>query len=508
MKQAKRKRQTEMAVIGTTQFPQAHGLYDPANEHDSCGVGFVAHIKGEPSHQIILDADRILTHMTHRGACGCEENTGDGAGMLVALPHKFLKRVTKDKLGIDLPEPGRYGAGIIFLPTEKGARDEFKQTVEEIVTEQGQTLLGWRNVPQQPDIADIGPSARAAEPRMEMLLIGAADGIDQEALERQLFVIRKMASHRIRSGDHPNALEFYSCSLSTKVIVYKGMLTPAQMLDYFPDLADEDFESHLAMVHSRFSTNTFPSWDRAQPLRFMAHNGEINTLKGNANWMHARQGVMESELFGDDLKKLFPVIEKHCSDSGNFDNAMEFLYHGGRTLQEVAMMMIPEAWQNHHDMSEDKRAFYEYFSALQEPWDGPASVSFTDGHYIGACLDRNGLRPSRYYVTHDDKVIMGSEVGVLDVDPANVKLKGRLQPGKMFLVDFEQGKLIRDEELKTDVAGRRPYNQWLQNQRVELAELRRRSQRPITPAFRETICSSRCRRSATPPKRCSSCCSR
>ena len=465
-----------MAVKGTTQFPTAHGLYDPDNEHDSCGVGFVAHIKGQASHQIIKDADRILQHMTHRGACGCEENTGDGAGMLVALPDKFLRKATKTELGIDLPEPGRYGAGIIFLPTEKGARDEFKATVGQIVKEQGQTLLGWRNVPQQPDIADIGPSARAAEPRMEMLFVGAAeegtdDGLAQDALERQLFIIRKMASHQIRGSEHPHATEFYSCSLSTKVIVYKGMLTPAQLVSYFPDLADEDFASHLAMVHSRFSTNTFPSWDRAQPLRFMAHNGEINTVKGNANWVRARQGVMQSDLFGDDIKKLFPVIEEHCSDSGRFDNAMEFLYHSGRTLQEVAMMMIPEAWQNHHDMSDDKRAFYEYFSALQEPWDGPASVSFTDGKYIGACLDRNGLRPSRYYVTHDDKVIMASEVGVLDIDPANVKIKGRLQPGKMFLVDFEQGKLIRDEDLKTDVARRRPYNQWLQSQRLELEEL-------------------------------------
>ncbi len=458
-------------MTGFTHFPEAHGLYDPANEHDSCGVGFVAHIKGQASHQIVLDAEHILRHMTHRGACGCEENTGDGAGILVALPHKFLRKAAKSELHIDLPEVGQYGAGIIFLPTDKTARIEFKAVVADIVAEQGQTLLGWRNVPQQSDAADIGPSARQAEPRMEMLLIGAADGLDQDGLERQLLVIRKMASHRIRASQHAHATEFYACSLSTKVIIYKGMLTPAQMLPYFPDLADEDFESHLAMVHSRFSTNTFPSWDRAQPLRFMAHNGEINTVKGNANWVRARQGVMQSDLFGDDLKKLFPIIEKHCSDSGNFDNAMEFLYHSGRTLQEVAMMMIPEAWQNHHDMSEDKRAFYEYFSALQEPWDGPASVSFTDGHFIGACLDRNGLRPSRYYVTHDDRVIMASEVGVLDIAPENVKLKGRLQPGKMFLVDFEQGKLIRDEDLKLEVAGRRPYNEWLKNQRVELSEL-------------------------------------
>ncbi|MCA8995380.1 MAG: glutamate synthase large subunit [Planctomycetaceae bacterium] len=452
-------------------FPEDHGLYSSDYEHDSCGVGFVAHIKGQPSHQIILDAERILRHMTHRGACGCEENTGDGAGMLVGLPDKFIRKAAKADLGIDLPEKGKYGAGIIFLPKDESARKEFKEIVGQLIADQGQKLLGWRDVPQRPDKANIGPSAAKTEPHMEMLLVGAADGLDQEALERQLFVIRKMASHRIRESEHKHALQFYSCTLSTKVIVYKGMLTPAQMLDYFPDLADEDFESHLAMVHSRFSTNTFPSWDRAQPLRFMAHNGEINTVKGNSNWMFARQGAMDSKLFGNDLKKLFPIIEKHCSDSGNFDNAMEFLYHSGRTLQEVAMMMIPEAWQNHQSMPEDKRAFYEYFSSLQEPWDGPASVSFTDGHYIGACLDRNGLRPSRFYVTHDDKVIMASEVGVLDVEPANVKMKGRLQPGKMFLVNFEKGELIADEHLKTEVARQRPYGDWLRNQRVELGDL-------------------------------------
>lgn len=456
---------------GLTRFPEAQGLYDPENEHDSCGVGFVAHIKGQPSHQIILDADRILRHMTHRGACGCEENTGDGSGMLVGLPDKFLRKVAQRDLGVDLPESGKYGAGIIFLPKDDAARAEFKQIVEGLIQEQGQTLLGWRKVPQLAEKANIGPSAAAAEPHMEMLLVGAAEGLDQEALERQLFVIRKMASHRIREAGHEHSLEFYSCSLSTKVIVYKGMLTPDQMLEYFEDLTDEDFESHLAMVHSRFSTNTFPSWDRAQPLRFMAHNGEINTVKGNSNWMYARQGAMKSDLFGKDMHKLFPIIEKHCSDSGNFDNAMEFLYHSGRQLQEVAMMMIPEAWQNHHEMSEDKHAFYEYFSAMQEPWDGPASVSFTDGHFIGASLDRNGLRPSRYYVTHDDKVIMASEVGVLDVEPENVKIKGRLQPGKMFLVDFEQGRLIPDEELKHEVASRRPYGEWLQRQRLELKDL-------------------------------------
>ncbi len=459
-------------------LPRAQGLYDPRFEHDNCGVGFVAHIKGQRSRQIIDDALRILVHMEHRGACGAEPNTGDGAGILTALPHEFLQKVARDDLKVSLPEPGLYGVGNVFLPTDPEERRMCKEEVNRIIREQGQRLLGWRPVPTDADAADVGPTARASEPVIEQLFIAAADGLDQEALERQLFVIRKVASHRLRGSNLKQALMFYVCTLSTKVIVYKGMLTASQLQPYYLDLQDPDYASHLAMVHSRFSTNTFPSWDRAQPNRFMCHNGEINTLRGNINWMFARQGVMKSRLFGDDLKKLFPIIEPHCSDSGNFDNALEFLYHCGRTLQEVIMMMIPEAWQNHPTMPEDKRAFYEYFSALQEPWDGPASISFTDGHYIGAVLDRNGLRPSRYYVTHDDRVIMASEVGVLDVDPANVKIKGRLQPGRMFLVDFEQGRLVPDEELKHDVANRRPYKRWLEKQRLELKEIPRA---PVPP---------------------------
>jgi glutamate synthase (NADPH/NADH) large chain len=452
-------------------FPAPHGLYNPDYEHDSCGVGFIANIKGLRSRQIIDDANRILQHMVHRGACGCEANTGDGAGMLTALPDEFLNKVTQSDLGITLPERGRYGVGIVFLPTDPLQRETCKQTVNRIITEQGQRLLGWRPLPTDPNMADIGPSARASEPAMEQLFIAAADGLDQEALERQLFVIRKLASHRLRGSELSQALAFYICSLSTKVIVYKGMLTPHQFMPYFPDLQDADYKSHLAMVHSRFSTNTFPSWDRAQPNRFMCHNGEINTLRGNSNWMFARQGMMQSDLFGEDLKKLYPVIEPECSDSGNFDNALELLLHAGRSLPEAVMMMIPEAWQNHHSMPEDKRAFYEYYSAIQEPWDGPASISFTDGQYIGAVLDRNGLRPSRFYVTKDDRVIMASEVGVLDVDPQNVKFKGRLQPGKMFLVDFERGRIITDEEIKHDVANHRAYPQWLKRQRILLSEL-------------------------------------
>jgi glutamate synthase (NADPH/NADH) large chain len=464
-------RRLENQKVFTGGLPPAYGLYNPANEHDSCGVGFVAHIKGERSRQIIDDANHILRHMVHRGACGCEENTGDGAGMLTAMPHEFLQKIAKIELKVELPESEKYGTGIVFLPTDDREREICKNTVNEIITEQGQTLLCWRPLPTAPEFAGIGLSARAGEPVMEQLFVAAADGLDQDGLERQLFVIRKLASHRLRESDLKQALLFYICSLSTKVLIYKGMLTPHQLVPYFPDLQDPDYKSHLAMVHSRFSTNTFPSWDRAQPNRFMSHNGEINTLRGNMNWMFARQGMMNSALFGDDLHKLFPVVEPHCSDSGNYDNAMEMLYHAGRSLPEVVMMMIPEAWQNHHAMRDDKRAFYEYYSALQEPWDGPASISFTDGHYIGAVLDRNGLRPSRYYVTKDDKVVMASEVGVLDVPPENVKIKGRLQPGKMFLVDFEQGRIIDDDELKIDVATRRPYGQWLKQQRLVLSEL-------------------------------------
>jgi glutamate synthase (NADPH) large chain len=410
--------------------------------------------------------------MDHRGACGCEANTGDGSGMMTALPHKFLQRVAKADLHIDLPEPGRYAAGLIFLPKDAGERQICKETVERIIAQQGQRCLGWRRVPTDAVRADIGPTALQAEPDIQQLFVGAADGLQGEAFERQLYIIRKTASHAIRGSETlHHALQFYICSLSTKVIIYKGMLTSGQVLPYFDDLRDTDFETHLAMVHSRFSTNTFPSWDRAQPLRFMSHNGEINTLRGNKNWMAARRRTASSPLYGDQLSKLFPVVEPHCSDSGTFDNVLEFLLMTGRTLQEAILMMVPEAWQKHQTMSQERRAFYEFFSCMMEPWDGPASIAFTDGQYIGAVLDRNGLRPSRYYITHDDRVIMASEVGVLPVPPELVREKGRLQPGKIFLVDFEQGRLIPDQELKRDFAAKRPYAQWLRENRISLADL-------------------------------------
>jgi glutamate synthase (NADPH/NADH) large chain len=478
-------------------FPHKLGLYDPQHEHDSCGVGFVAHIKGQRSHQMLQDAEQVLRSMDHRGACGCEANTGDGAGILTALPHEFLRQRVRQDLGIELPESGCFAAGNVFLPTLKSERAQCKAVVERLVSSEGLQLVGWRPVPTDCQRADLGPTAKAAEPWIEQLVIvagpetrakrrshGKSDdrqssgGQSEEGpfacdvFERQLYLIRKQASDRLRTeGSLRQGKMFYICSLSSKVIIYKGMLTTDQLFHYYPDLADPSYTSHLAMVHSRFSTNTFPSWDRAQPCRFMSHNGEINTLRGNKNSMRAREGVVQSGLFCEDLAKLFPIVEPDCSDSGTFDNVLEFLLMTGRTLQESVMMMVPEAWQQRKAMPEEKRAFYEYHACLMEPWDGPASIAFTDGHYIGAVLDRNGLRPSRYYLTHDDRVIMASEVGVLDVDPAMVKEKGRLQPGRMFLIDFEQGRLIPDEELKAQFARRRPYAQWLREQRIELAEL-------------------------------------
>ena len=453
-------------------LPQKQGLYDPANEKDSCGVGFVANLKGEPSHQNVLDALQMLVNMEHRGGCGCEPNTGDGAGILVGLPESFLRKVAQEDLGVELPAKGRFGAGLVFLPTIEAERKKCMEAVEAIIAEQGQQCLGWRNVPVRTEEAKVGPAARAAEPQIMQLFIGAADGLEGDDFERQLYVIRKRASHQLRFDESlEQRLLFYICSLSTKVMIYKGMLNTEQVLQYFADLANPDFATHLAMVHSRFSTNTFPSWDRAQPFRFMSHNGEINTLRGNVNAMRSRQGTLESELLGDDLQKLYPIMEPECSDSGNFDNALEFLLMNGRTLQEAVLLMVPEAWQKHKHMAQSKRDFYEYNSCIMEPWDGPSSIVFTDGKSIGAILDRNGLRPSRYYETHDDRVIMASEVGTIPIDPANVRSKGRLQPGRLFLVDFEQGRIVPDDEIKSEFAAQRPYGEWIKNQRIDLDDI-------------------------------------
>ena len=453
-------------------YPEKTGLYDPSQEKDSCGVGFVANIKGKPSHQIMLDAYHLNSRMDHRGGCGFEANSGDGAGILMALPNTFFHKVAKTEFDTDLPAAGQFAVGNIFLPQIDEERHICREAINQIIAEEGQSLVGWREVPIDAKGADVGPAALMAQPRIEQLFVAAGADLDQEQFERKLYVIRKRFTHRLRQDTSlTEAKQVYACSLSTKVIVYKGMLTPGQLFPFYGDLTNPDFETHMAMVHSRFSTNTFPSWDRAQPNRFMSHNGEINTLRGNVNSMVARQGKAKTDVFGDKLKTIFPVIDDDCSDSGSFDAVLEFMLMSGRSLPASVMMMIPEAWQSDTNMAQVKKDFYEYHSALMEPWDGPASIVFSDGHYIGAVLDRNGLRPSRYYVTHDDKVIMASEVGVVHVEPENVKLKGRLQPGKMFLLDFEEGRLIPDEEVKNTIASKRPYGEWLAEQKVTLGHL-------------------------------------
>ena len=462
------------------QRPVKSGLYDPEFEKDSCGVGLVANIKGVPSREIMENAYLINSRMDHRGGCGFEENTGDGAGILMALPDSFFQEESK-KLKISLPNSGKYAVGNIFLPQKAHEREKCKKVIEEVVSKEGQQFLGWRKVPTDSNKANVGPAAKECQPFMEQIFIGSSKNLDQDAFERKLYLIRKIFSDRLRYNENlSQGLMLYACSLSSRLIVYKGMLTPGQLFPFFPDLENSNFETHLAMVHSRFSTNTFPSWDRAQPCRYMCHNGEINTLKGNVNLMRARQGKAASKLFGNKIKKLFPIAEADCSDSGSFDNVLELLIMSGRKLPEAAMMMIPEAWQNDKEMSKKKREFYEYSSSLMEPWDGPASIVFTDGTQVGAVLDRNGLRPSRFYVTNDDKVIMASEVGVLPVDSKSVLKKGRLQPGKMFLIDFEKGRLIPDEEIKNQVASQHPYKEWNKSQIVDLKDLKTNKNPPLT----------------------------
>ncbi len=452
-------------------LPKAQGLYHPNNEKESCGIGFIAHIKGQPSRQITVDALEMLARMDHRGGCGCESNTGDGAGILTNIPHDFFVAEIKRLFAINA-EKGAYGIGNVFLPQDHAQRTHCMELLEKCITAQKQTLVGWRDVPIDADKADVGDIARQSQPIIKQLIIQSANGVDNKAFERALFIIKKQASNTIRTDTSlSQGLLFYICSLSTSVIIYKGMLMGSQLLDFYPDLSNSQYTTYLAMVHSRFSTNTFPSWDRAQPCRYMSHNGEINTRQGNYNWMRAREGALKSALFQEDLHKTLPVIETDVSDSGGFDNVLEFLMMNGRSLQEAVLMMVPEAWQNDNNMNAEKKAFYEYFANVMEPWDGPASVAFTDGHYIGAVLDRNGLRPSRFYLTHDERVIMASEVGVVDVAADNIKTKGRLRPGKMFLVDFDKGELVDDETIKLELATKNPYQDWLNNQTIHLSEL-------------------------------------
>ena len=448
--------------------PPTEGLYDPAYEHDACGVAFVVDIKGRKSHKIIDNALTILKNLLHRGACGCEENTGDGVGILIQKPHKFFQRVCAD-IGIELPESESYGAGMVFLPVDQAQSKRCQEIFKQIIEEEGQQLLGWRDVPTDDSL--LGPTARAGEPIFKQIFIARNDELESAAFDRKLYVIRKRVEYTIWNSDLSELDMFYIPSLSYRTFLYKGMLTGTQFEPMFPDLSDADVESALALVHQRFSTNTFPAWKLAHPFRYISHNGEINTVRGNANWMRARESLCESELFGDDLKKLFPIIIEGGSDSATFDNVMEFLHMAGRPLPHAVLMMIPEAWSGHETMDEERKAFYEYHACLMEPWDGPASIAFTDGEIIGAVLDRNGLRPSRYYVTKDDMVIMASEVGVLEVAPENVKIKGRLHPGRIFLVDTKQGRIIDDAELKKQFATEHPYGEWLKQNLMPVEEL-------------------------------------
>ncbi|TRU70919.1 MAG: glutamate synthase large subunit [Microcystis viridis Mv_BB_P_19951000_S69] len=451
--------------MNNNQTPRKQGLYDPRFEHDACGVGFIVHKTGKKSHDIVEQALTILLNLDHRGACGAEKNTGDGAGILCQIPDLFFRKVTSN-LGFTLPAAGQYGVGMLYTAPDAEIRQKSRQEFEKIAAEEGLKVLGWRDVPT--DNSSLGNSARYTEPFIEQVFIERdANLSDDLAFERKLYVIRKR-SHLSRQSFNRY---WYPCSISSRTIVYKGQLMPVQVGDYFPDLHDPDFQSALGLVHSRFSTNTFPSWERAHPYRYIAHNGEINTLRGNINWMHARQSMFASPLFGEDIKKIQPVINIEGSDSLIFDNALELMVLSGRSLPHAVMMMIPEPWAAHESMSDEKKAFYEYHSCLMEPWDGPASIAFTDGTMMGAVLDRNGLRPSRYYVTKDDLVIMASEAGVLPIEPERVALKGRLQPGRMFLVDMKEGRIVADEEIKEGIAKAHPYRQWLNENLVNLDDL-------------------------------------
>ncbi len=449
---------------------QAQGLYDPANEHDACGVGFVAHIKGQKSHAIVGQALKILENLDHRGAVGADPLMGDGAGILIQLPDA-LYRAEMAKQGVQLPAQGEYGVGMVFLPKEHASRLACEQELERAVLAEGQVLLGWRDVPVNRDMP-MSPAVRAKEPIIRQIFIGRGnDVIVQDALERKLYVIRKTASAAIQNLNLKYSKEYYVPSMSSRTIIYKGLLLADQVGTYYLDLQDARCVSALGLVHQRFSTNTFPEWPLAHPYRYVAHNGEINTVKGNYNWMKAREGVMSSPVLGEDLKKLYPISFADQSDTATFDNCLELMTMAGYPISQAVMMMIPEPWEQHTTMDERRKAFYEYHAAMLEPWDGPASIVFTDGRQIGATLDRNGLRPSRYCITDDDMVIMGSESGVLPVPESKIVRKWRLQPGKMFLIDLEQGRMIDDEELKASLTNNKPYKQWIENVRIKLDDV-------------------------------------
>ena len=440
-------------------MPPASGLYDPRFEHDACGVSFVVDVQGRKSHSIVAMGIGALCRMEHRGATGAEVETGDGAGVLIQVPHKFLS----DVASFPLPAAGQYGVGMAFLPADAGNRSLAVTAIENIIREEALEVLGWREIPVNP--ACLGESARRVMPYFSLMFVRATNGASGIDLDRLLFIARKRIEHELSEQQ-----QTYFPSLSARTLIYKGMLTTPELAQFFPDLLDERMESSMALVHSRFSTNTFPSWPLAHPYRYIAHNGEINTVQGNRNWMRTRESMLSSDLLPG-LERAFPICAMGGSDSASFDEVLELLHLGGRSLPHAVLMMIPEAWENHATMDEHKRAFYRYHASLMEPWDGPACIAFTDGTLIGAVLDRNGLRPSRYWVTDDDVVIMASEVGVVDIDQAKIVKKGRLQPGRMLLIDTAQQRIVDDEEIKSELAAAAPYAQWLEAGLVELADL-------------------------------------
>ncbi|MGK0176154.1 MAG: glutamate synthase (ferredoxin) [Lentimonas sp.] len=457
--------------------PKAQGLYDPKNEHENCGIGLIVDMKGRKSHDIVKGALEICVNLDHRGGCGCDPITGDGAGIFIQLPHNFFKAVCKTECGFEVPTEGDYGVGFVFLSRDEEERKNEETIIEEIIAEEDLQLIGWRDVPVRSEI--LGAASRACEPVMRQFFVNRAEIGRGLPFERKLYIVRRLATHRIRySGSDEEAL-FYISSLSSRTMTYKGMLTTEQLEQYFPDLSNEAMDSALALTHSRFSTNTFPNWPRAQPFRYLCHNGEINTIRGNENALQARQTQLASEVFGDDYKKLLPIIREDGSDSQKFDNCLEFLVLSGRSLAHAMMMMIPEPWERHKHMPDFKRDFYEFHACMMEPWDGPASMAFSDGIQVGATLDRNGLRPSRYYVTADDKVILASEVGVLaGIEPKNVIKKGRLEPGRMFLIDMEAGCIIEDAKVKGDIAKGAPYGEWLKENLIRSEDLPEPSELP------------------------------
>ncbi|MBI9071569.1 MAG: glutamate synthase large subunit [Melioribacteraceae bacterium] len=449
-------------------FPKKQGLYDPAFEHDACGLGFIANIKGKKSHQIVQDGVTILKNLSHRGAVGADPKSGDGAGILIQIPDKFFRKEC-DKINIELPKPGDYGCGLLFMPINAEERNRVGSWIQYIVQEEGQKFLGFREV--KINDSDIGGRAKSSRPDFEHVFIGRGKYTAKEDFEKKLFIIRKKIGHKVRGSDLFQKNYFYICSLSSKVLVYKGQLMPEQLDLFFPELLNKNVESAISLVHSRYSTNTFPSWALAHPFRMIAHNGEINTLRGNVNWYKAREKNFISDVLGEDLKKMMPNIVPHKSDSATFDLVLELLVQSGRTLPEALLMMVPEAFTGDKDMPQPKKDFYEYNSCLMEPWDGPATISFTDGRFIGALLDRNGLRPSRYWITKDDHVILASESGVLDIAPENIEYKGRLQPGKVFLLDIEEGKIIDDKYIKQNIINKKDYSGWIKENIINLNEL-------------------------------------